>query len=97
MLKNWNNEKWQLRHLLHTYKTFQVPKEFFNEDGICNVEEYRKYLEKLKNQDGEYLWNLVEQEVAEIRRAEECSVFHGAFKYFGTGVVVKYKVANKDN
>ncbi|MEI8174924.1 MAG: hypothetical protein WCG28_03170, partial [bacterium] len=94
MLKNWNDKKWQVKHLLHTYKTFKVPKEYFNTDGTCKVEEYRKYLEKekYKNKDDASLWNLVNQEVAEMRKAEEYSMFHGAIKYFGIGVVVTYKV-----
>lgn len=90
MLKNWNDEKWQRKYLLHTYQTFKVPKEYFNEDGVCDVEGYKKYLDIHKD-DRELFFDGVMHEVSTMREADYYELLQKAIKYRGLGVVIKYE------
>lgn len=98
MLKNWNDEKWQRKNLLHTIEVIKMPKRCINEDGTCNAEEYLKHLQekgrKELESDSPYAHALFERvhfEVALDRQAYEYSILGGYYKYYGTGVVLKFE------
>ncbi len=98
MLKNWDDEAWRLKYLLHTIETFKVPKRFLGEDGTCDVAEYKKYLHEKYREElkatpptGHWLFQEISVEVAEQRKADEYRILDGHYGYYGTGVVVKYE------
>ena len=87
MLKNWDNKEWQQKYLLHTYQIFKVPRKYFNDDGTCNVDEYKKYL---KDNPDSFFDNIFHG-VAEMQQADPCSMLKERYKFYGTGIIIKYE------
>lgn len=93
MMKNWNDESWQCRYLLHSYRTFRVPKDCLNADGTCDVESYKKYLKS----DEKLFFLEIMHEVSLKREAERYSIFNGTIEYRGTGEVVLYAPISEEH
>ncbi len=98
MLKNWDDPKWQKQNLLHKIEVIKMPKRCINDDGTCNTEEYRKHLqEKIQKElqnpkpNGRAIFERVVFNVSQKRKAEECSILGGGYKFYGTGVVLKFE------